>query len=819
MGYGLADLAYVCLIFSLSTSQGLDILDPGEVVYIHIQTKGVVGRSVILECGPTLPDVYIWGFTVPGTENIRAVVYNFGQGPRLQSLARSLGDLNVISNTASLFIDKLPLAAHGLYTCQALYDTPQGAKLIYYYVQLAVLVPVSKPYVIVSDSSPVEGTPVWMRCGLENGTSPIRYLWERENRDGVLANLAEGNVNLLNITSVNRNHTGWYRCLASNEVNQQRSDRIWLDIIYGPDLPRIDITPYSVTERGYSALERETVSLMCQASSNPPSQYVWFYNNSQVFTGQQFTITKILRMHTGHYSCLAQNTYLNTRSKTTITLTVYYPPDGNPTCTILPTNNYTDLALWCSWEGGYPPASLHWTPSPVSDSEQGYSLSNASLIQPGSSTTNNSIFTCHGSHVALDAPYRCSISTYLPLGEPRCFAYATRNNEYLMLSCSWEGGFPRALMWWASNNGDTYSSSEEEANILVLRSSSALSGKGFTCHAAHPLSAANKQCVLRLEAPVLVTHRSLVSVYEGSDVQLTCVLKATYPATGITWYNNRKKLVLDTASKYLLYHESARSNLTVREADSQEDSGQYWCSATNAVGGAEVPIMLLVKRYPIPPNVTISKIMYNSRKRMEVDVEWAIRGAGDLTGFVVEQQRPQMPALKTNSTMSWLQVVMGIGPDARTYKLVGLEPAVTYTFRIMAVNRRTLGYPSEGRTPADPPFNAYPAVIGAAVGGMIVATIGTMLLFMFIVRNRNINPRLHDFFFGMQRSQSQENINYPEDEVVSRSQSEGHIEEGAPSPSPGPAVVSGSPMSAEDLPPTGDNADPVNVTITVTATS
>lgn len=92
-------------------------------------------------------------------------------------------------------------------------------------------VPVSKPYVIVSDSSPVEGTAVWMRCGLENGTSPIRYAWERENRDGALANLAEGNINLLNITSVSRNHTGWYRCLASNEVNQQRSDRIWLDII------------------------------------------------------------------------------------------------------------------------------------------------------------------------------------------------------------------------------------------------------------------------------------------------------------------------------------------------------------------------------------------------------------------------------------------------------------------------------------------------------------------------------------------------------------------------------------------------------------
>uniref|UniRef100_A0A8B9KD97 Ig-like domain-containing protein n=1 Tax=Astyanax mexicanus TaxID=7994 RepID=A0A8B9KD97_ASTMX len=87
------------------------------------------------------------------------------------------------------------------------------------------------------------------------------------------------------------------------------------------NLPQIDVSPYSVTERGYSALEKETVSLMCQASSNPASQYVWFYNNSQVYTGPQLTITKILRMHTGNYACLAQNTYLNTRSKKSITLT------------------------------------------------------------------------------------------------------------------------------------------------------------------------------------------------------------------------------------------------------------------------------------------------------------------------------------------------------------------------------------------------------------------------------------------------------------------------------------------------------------------
>ncbi|KAI4900510.1 hypothetical protein NFI96_020140, partial [Prochilodus magdalenae] len=670
----------------------LEILDPGQVVYRETRTNGVVDKGVILECGTTLPDVYIWGFTKPGTDTIRAVVYNFGKGPKLQQLAKDLGDLNVISNSASLSIEKVPLAAEGLYTCQALYDTAEGARLYYYYVYLRVLVPVSKPYILLSDSSPVEGTSVWMRCGLENGTDPINYIWEQESRSGLVTTLAETNRSLVNVTLVNRNHTGWYRCLARNEVNQQRSDRIWLDVIYGPDMPQIDVTPYSVTERGYSALEKETVSLMCQAFSNPPSQYVWFYNNSQVYTGPQLTITKILRMHTGNYGCLAQNTYLNTRSKKTITLTVYYPPDGVPYCSIFPANNYNDLALSCSWEGGYPPATLNWTQNAHGDSIRG--TTNLTWIQPGPETSNNSVFTCYGSHLALNVAQHCSTKTWLPYGEPQCSAYATRNNEYLMLSCSWEGGFPHALLWWASSSGDMQGTSEENSNILVLRSSATYSGKAFVCHAKHPLNKESKKCVLQLEAPVLMTQRSVVSVYEGNDVQLTCILSKNYPAvTEITWYNNMKQKVddSDTPKKYLLQRAAAWSNLTVRETDGMVDSGQYWCSATNAVGGAEIPILLRVMRYPMPPNVTISKIIYSNHRRTDVNVEWLIQAGGDITGFFIEHQRLPAPV--------WQKVAVDLEPSTRIYQINNLDPIGKYAFRITAVNHRTIGHPSEVKSP------------------------------------------------------------------------------------------------------------------------
>ncbi|XP_062868249.1 V-set and immunoglobulin domain-containing protein 10-like 2 [Trichomycterus rosablanca] len=355
--------------------------------------------------------------------------------------------------------------------------------------------PVSKPYILLSDTSPEEGTSVWMSCGLGNGTEPIHYIWELKRHDGLVTILAEHNSSLYTITRVSRNHTGWYRCLAKNEINQQGSDQIWLDVLYGPDLPQIDATAYTATENVFSVLENRNISLLCRAFSNPPSQYVWFFNNSQIYTGPQITITKIQRMQAGDYTCLTKNTHLNTHSERTTTLTVYYPPDRIPSCTMFPANNYTDLKLFCSWEGGYPPASLKWT-SLNGVNREGFA--EVSQVQPGPGTANNSVFTCYGSHVALNLNQSCNTRAWLPHGEPTCVANSSLNNEHLVLSCSWVRGFPQALLWWTSGLGDMLSVSEEETNILVLHSNNSYNGKSFVCHSKHPLAVESKKCVLKL---------------------------------------------------------------------------------------------------------------------------------------------------------------------------------------------------------------------------------------------------------------------------------------------------------------------------------
>lgn len=78
-----------------------------------------------------------------------------------------------------------------------------------------------------------------------------------------------------------------------------------------------------------------------------------------------------------------------------------------------------------------------------------------------------------------------------------------------MLSCSWEGGLPRALLWWVSSSEGMQGTSEENSNILVLRSSATYSGKAFVCHAKHPLAQETKQCVLKLGEDLAFTVNRL----------------------------------------------------------------------------------------------------------------------------------------------------------------------------------------------------------------------------------------------------------------------------------------------------------------------
>lgn len=111
-------------------------------------------------------------------------------------------------------------------------------------------------------------------------------------------------------------------------------------------------------------------------------------------------------------------------------------------------------------------------------------------------------------------------------------------------------------------------------------------------------------------------------------------------------------------------------------------------------------IICLISGYPMPPDLSITRIIYNSRHRTDVDLDWQLQTEGELTGFFIERQRLPEPVKKRNTDVPW-QKLVDLDPDSRTYQINNLDPNGAYAFRITAINHRTIGNPSDIMNPGN----------------------------------------------------------------------------------------------------------------------
>ncbi|XP_058145221.1 V-set and immunoglobulin domain-containing protein 10-like 2 [Dasypus novemcinctus] len=756
----------------------------GALAEEAMSVRGVRGSSVELACGSgPAPLLVLWSFTPPGSLEPQPVAVTNGAASKVEARASALGAVSL--RNGSLVLAELREGAGGRFLCQALRMAGGQLQVTYSHLSLVVLVPVAKPQVHLSDASPVEGASVEATCALQEGTEPVAFAWQHRAPQGPGEGLAGVTGPLLRLDPVHRSHLGWYLCSAHNPVSNRSSDGVFLDVIYGPDPPVITVEPTARAEGGFWASESREVTLSCQAASNPPSDYAWMYEHTQVHTGPTYVLARASRAHAGLYTCLAHNRLLDTCTQTAVQLTISYPPDGKPSCAVLPTLGAVTLV--CAWPGGLPAALLRW------EGPQGTgptAPSNVTWSHPASLLPNGSAFTCTAQHPALELPALCRTTLWEPLGSPTCWAAATRGDQAVTLSCGWRGGQPPALLSWHDGQQQPLGGHSASLAVLLLQGHEGLAGREFTCWGTHPLRTPRARCRLRLQAPRLAVAEPRVSVLEGGEAWLGCVLLGGTPPAQLLWLDPRQQRVDPGAAGLVLHPEGTQLRLAIPDADPERHRGTYWCVARNAVGSSRRGVLLEVLRYPAPPNVTISRLVY-AKHRREVQLQWALRGPGNLTGFVV-QRRASAPGPAAGA---WETAASGIEPESRGRRLGGLDPGVLYAFRVLALNHRTAGQPSEVKIPADPPFSAYPAVLGAAGAGMVVATAAWLLVFQYAARHPETFPRLAQLLVPTHRSHQHQGPG------------EG---EGTQAGTETPAISAGSD-------PAQESDAPVNVTITVTA--
>ncbi|XP_071566444.1 cell adhesion molecule Dscam2 isoform X1 [Temnothorax nylanderi] len=562
-------------------------------------------------------------------------------------------------------------------------------------------------------------------------------------------------ISHVNISAVRVEDGGEYRCSAVNRVAKaHHAARL---NIYG--------LPHVRTMGNYAAVAGETTVIKCPVAGFPIASITWEKDGQILPTSrrQEVSANGTLVLHRvdsstdrGAYTCTAKNKQGRSDSQT-IHIEVKVPP------TIAPFSFKKDLSeglraqVTCMVEKGDPPFTIIWSKDGEQISASGTAaaaygpvaaaaaaatindLRQHSHTPPGLRVTN---IDAHSSAIVIErvtaahtGNYTClarnSVAEVLWTAElivrvpPRWVvepqdARASEGMPRLSLHCHADG-FPPPLVTWRRGSGKKpgnyhdIASHEHMQDLRIHSNGSLVFGRvqedheGFyLCEAVNGIGAGLSKVVyltVNVPAHFVEKHRNQTARL-GSNASLRCEAKGDHPLK-IVW----KKAGSQLDPKLPDYRYTLKEDNTTDGAvsvlgfvsTSREDSGRYFCIASNAYGRDEMTIHLYIQEPPdFPRNLHV--IEKGSR---HINLGWTTSQDGNspITQYIIEY--------KTESEVWHDHTFHTTVPGTRARGHVsGLRPAVTYQFRMYADNELgrsqasdILETTTEGEKPGGPPRN------------------------------------------------------------------------------------------------------------------
>ncbi|EAW57163.1 pregnancy-specific beta-1-glycoprotein 6 isoform a precursor [Homo sapiens] len=168
-------------------------------------------------------------------------------------------------------------------------------------VTLNLLPKLPMPYITINNLNPREKKDV-LAFTCEPKSRNYTYIWWLNGQSLPVSPRVKRPIEnrILILPSVTRNETGPYQCEIRDRYGGIRSNPVTLNVLYGPDLPRI-YPSFTYYRSG------ENLDLSCFADSNPPAEYSWTINGKFQLSGQKLFIPQITTNHSGLYACSVRN--------------------------------------------------------------------------------------------------------------------------------------------------------------------------------------------------------------------------------------------------------------------------------------------------------------------------------------------------------------------------------------------------------------------------------------------------------------------------------------------------------------------------------
>ncbi|NXQ55489.1 NCAM1 protein, partial [Anthoscopus minutus] len=465
--------------------------------------------------------------------------------------------------------------------------------------------------------------------------------------------------------------------------------------------------------------EGDDAVIVCDVVSSLPPTIIWKHKGRDVIlkkdvrfivlSNNYLQIRGIKKTDEGTYRCEGRILARGEINFKDIQVIVNVPPSVRARqSTMNATANLSQAVTLACDADGFPEPTVTWTKDgePVEEVEDedkySFNYDGSELVIQRVDKSDEAEYICIAENKAGEADATIHLKVF---AKPKITYVENKTamelEEQITLTCEASGDPIPSITWRTS----TRNISSEEKTLdgrIVVRSHARVSSLTlkdiqytdageYVCTASNTIGQDSQAMYLEVQYAPKLQGPVAVYTWEGNQVNITCEVFA-YPSAVISWFRDGQLLPSSNYSNIKIYNTPSASYLEVTP-DSENDFGNYNCTAVNRIGQESSEFILVQADTPSSPSIGRVE-PYSSSAQVEFEepeatggvpilkykAEWRALGEGDWHARLYDAKEANVEGMVT---------------------ITGLRPETTYAVRLSAVNGKGVGelsLPAEFKT-------------------------------------------------------------------------------------------------------------------------
>ncbi|XP_054503344.1 neural cell adhesion molecule 1 isoform X8 [Agelaius tricolor] len=467
--------------------------------------------------------------------------------------------------------------------------------------------------------------------------------------------------------------------------------------------------------------EGDDAVIVCDVVSSLPPTIIWKHKGRDVIlkkdvrfivlSNNYLQIRGIKKTDEGTYRCEGRILARGEINFKDIQVIVNVPPSVRARqSTMNATANLSQSVTLACDADGFPEPTVSWTKDgePVEEVEEeeedkySFNSDGSELVIHRVDKSDEAEYICIAENKAGEADATIHLKVF---AKPKITYVENKTamelEDQITLTCE-ASGDPIPSITWRSSSRNI--SSEEKASWtrpekqetldgrIVVRSHARVSSLTlkdiqytdageYICTASNTIGQDSQAMYLEVQYAPKLQGPVAVYTWEGNQVNITCEVFA-YPSAVISWFRDGQLLPSSNYSNIKIYNTPSASYLEVTP-DSENDFGNYNCTAVNRIGQESSEFILVQADTPSSPSIGRVE-PYSSSAQVEFEEPEATGGVPIL------RYKAEWRALGEGDWHSRLYDAKEANVEG-TVTITGLKPETTYAVRLSAVNGKGVG--------------------------------------------------------------------------------------------------------------------------------